>query len=395
MKKQFFILCIALLSFKTASSQTWIIDSIFHQTQYRYYGAYLPAAYKGASPWPVVLTLHGGGGDAITTVGFTQMNLVADTGNFIVVYPQGTQVGTNCCSWAAGVGSPADTSGIDDILFFNKLLDTLITQLNIDTNRIYSTGLSQGGFMSQRLACQLSNRIAAIAPLCSNLDSLQMVACSPTRPISILVINGTSDLLVPYNGATFTNNGWPLTYFPTDTLMNFWATKNGCQLASDSTQFPDVITTENSTITRFNYPNCSCSTNVTLYKVYGGGHTWPGVVSPFYELIAGETNEDIHASQHIWNFLKNHSLGCIPTVGIDNSIENLKRINIYPNPTDNSISVATQGNQQLEVRIYDVLGNLLLSRQMTQQVERIDLTFLSAGIYFLTYGQQTTKIIKK
>jgi hypothetical protein len=129
--------------------------------------------------------------------------------------------------------------------------------------------------------------------------------------------------------------------------------------------------------------------------VYGGGHTWPGVVSPLYELIAGETNEDIHASQHIWNFLKNHSLVCIPTVGIDNSIENSKTINIYPNPTNNSISVATQGNQQLEVRIYDVLGNLLLSRKMTQQVERIDLSFLSAGIYFLTYGQQTTKIIKK
>lgn len=395
MKKQFYILFIALLSFKAASSQTWIIDSIYHQTQYRYYGAYLPAAYNGATPWPVVMTLHGGGGDAIGTVGFTQMNLVADTANFIVVYPQGTQVGTNCCSWAAGVGSPADALGIDDILFFNKLLDTLFTQLNIDTNRVYSTGLSQGGFMSQRLACELSNRIAAVAPLCSNLDSLQMISCNPTRPISILIINGTSDLLVPYNGATFSNNGWPLTYFPTDTLLNFWATKNGCQLVSDSTQFPDVITTENSTITKFNYPNCSCSTNVTLYKVYGGGHTWPGVVSPFYELIAGETNEDIHASQHIWNFLKNHSLVCIPTVGIDNSIEHSKTINIYPNPTDNSILVTTQSHQQLEINIYDVLGNLLLSRQMIQQAESIDLTFLSSGIYFLTYGQQTTKIIKK
>lgn len=393
MKQQLTILIFTLSAWVTASGQTWVVDSIYHQTQYRYYGAYLPVAYNGTTPWPVVLTLHGGGGNALGTVGFTQMNNVADTANFIVVYPQGTQVGTKCCSWAAGVGSPSDTLGIDDILFFNKLLDTLITQFNVDTNRIYSTGLSQGGYMSQRLACELSNRIAAVAPLCSNLDSLQMISCNPTRPISIMVINGTSDLLVPYNGATFRNNGWPLTYFPTDTLMNFWALKNGCNIIPISQNLPDTNLTDNSTITKFQYSNCNCNVQTILYRVNGGGHTWPGVENTFYELLAGETNEDVHASADIWNFFKQHSLTCL-TTGID-ELGLPQTITIFPNPTDNILNVRNNNSLKITLTLTDITGLTILTTEvMGDTLVSLDLTNFQTGIYLLTDGQRTTKIIR-
>ena len=395
MTRQLIIFWITLLSCGAAFSQTWVIDSIYHQNKYRYYRAYLPASYTGASPWPVVLTLHGGGGNALGFVSFTQMNMVADTANFIAVYPQGTQVGSNCCSWAAGIGSPADTSGIDDIDFFNKLIDTLTAQLNIDTNRIYSTGLSQGGFMSHRLACELNNRIAAVAPLCSNLDSLQMRSCNPARPVSVFVINGTSDLKVPYNGATIVNNGYPLTFFPTDTLMQFWAKKNGCSDIPISQNLPNTNLTDNSTITKFIFNNCSCNVQTVLYRVNGGGHTWPGVENKIYELIAGETNEDVHASVEIWNFLKNHSLECTSTTGLAGDNELQKSIIMFPNPADNTIFISNSLNQSVEIKIYDLVGNLILTTKIDKPICIIDISFLNAGLYFISDGLQGTKIIKR
>ncbi len=376
--------------------QTYVVDSIYHQNQYRYYGTYKPASYTGTTPWPVVLTLHGGGGNALGTIGFTQMSLVADTANFLVVYPQGSKIGSNCCSWGAGVGSPSDTAGINDISFFNKLIDSLKTEFNIDTNRIYSTGLSQGGFMSQKLACQLSHRIAAIAPLCSNLDSLQMLTCNPSRSVPVLIINGTTDILVPYNGAKFTNNGWPLTYFPVDTLMKFWNTKNGCNPTSSSFNFPDIDPTESSTITRYTWTGCSCNTETILYKVNGGGHTWPGVENVSYEIIAGQTNEDIHASVHIWQFFKKHSLLCPTTTSISEGQQLINSIRVYPNPAKNIITIESS-NQKIyltNLDIYNSLGQKMLNAQFKDNVLTIDITYFPSGLYFITTDNVKMKFIK-
>lgn len=377
----------------TACAQSWVIDSLYHQGQYRYWGAYLPAAYDGTAPWPAVLCLHGGGGNALSTVGFTQMNLVADSAHFIVIYPQGTEVDGNCCSWAAGVGSPADTSGIDDVLFFNRLLDTLNLMLNIDTGRVYSTGLSQGGFMSQRLACELSHRIAAIAPLCSNLDSVQMAACAPARPIPVLVINGTADLLVPYDGASFTNNGWFLDYYPTDSLIRFWASMNGCDPVPLMQSLPDTDLSDNSTVDRFAFGDCDCGTATTLYRVNGGGHTWPGVENPLYELIAGETNEDIHASVDIWNFFKDHSLACnsSTSAGVRRPSPNIE---VSPNPTDGPLCVTMAEGPDREVLIMDFLGSVLRTFRIDPERTCLDLSDLCSGAYVIVAGAAHATVIK-
>lgn len=364
-----------------ASAQTWVVDSLLHQGDYRYYGAYLPATYDGSDPWPVVLTLHGGGGNALGTVGFTQMNNVADTADFIVVYPQGTEVDGNCCSWAAGVGSPADTLGIDDVAFFNSLIDTLNAILNVDTMRIYATGLSQGGYMSHRLACELSGRLAAVAPLCSKLDSLQMLTCAPTRPVPVMMINGTDDLLVPYAAATFTNNGWPLTYFSTDSVARFWAALNSCSLSPDSMELPDLVTTENSTITLFDFPACSCGVETRLYRVNGGGHTWPGVVSPLYELIAGETNEDIHASAEIWDFFRHHSLDCVIGTSVEGRSAD-QPVVVAPNPFVSSFTILLQdGLMPSSVELFDATGRLVLHQ--ASAIPRIEAGHLDVGHYLL------------
>lgn len=376
-----------------AYAQSILVDSIYHENQYRYFGIYLPAGYTGTTSWPVVLTLHGGGGDAIGTIGFTQMNNVADTAHFLVVYPQGTPNGSECCSWAAGIGSPADLNGVDDVLFFDKLLDKLNTLVNVDSTKVYATGLSQGGYMSQRLACQLSHRIAAVAPLCSNLDSLQMLTCNPVQAVPVMVINGTSDLLVPYNGASFSNNGWHLTYFPTDSLMAFWRDKNGCNALPVIEMLPDIVPSEQSTITKFTWQNCRCNTQIILYRVNGGGHTWPGVVSPFYELFAGQTNEDVHASVDIWNFFKNYTLGCNTTE--TKNIRPFGKLQAFPNPATNRITIYNQSFFSKKAQVWNALGQVIEEISLPSDNSIIlDMSSLPAGLYYLSDGQQTIKIAK-
>lgn len=221
-----------------------------------------------------------------------------------------------------------------------------------------------------------------------------MISCNPTRSISVFVINGTADLLVPYSGATFTNNGWPLTYFPTDTLMNFWALKNGCYTVPISQNLPNTNLTDNSTITKFEYNNCNCGVQTILYRVNGGGHTWPGVENLFYELIAGETNEDIHASAAIWNFFKNKSLNCL-TTEITDEFETNKYIHAFPNPVENMLTISSKTNFPTKLFVADILGRVVWSKIVKgEEINPIDFESQPSGIYFLGGGDKWIKILK-
>ena len=160
-------------------------DSIPYDGDYRTYLLHLPSGYTGISDLPLIVAMHGGFGNAYNMETISELSIKADAEHFIVVYPEGVKGGfLNASSWNAGwCCGFASSSNVDDVGFIDSFLNTLIGDYSIDTNRIYATGMSNGGFMSYRLACELSDRIAAIAPVeCS----MTMTSCTPNRVVPII-----------------------------------------------------------------------------------------------------------------------------------------------------------------------------------------------------------------
>lgn len=380
-----FLFCALVLA---ACGQTNRSSSIEYQGRERMYITHLPPGYDGSAALPVVFVLHGGGGSASNTINFTEMNLVADTANFIAVFPQGGAQQNNGYSWADGRGTVADQMGIDDVGFIRRLSDSLQVELNIDTNRIYATGISNGGFMSQRLACELDDRLAAVASVTATLDTAVFNRCNPETPIGVMLLNGTADPLVPYDGGDMPAS--PGTIVHTDSLIHFWARQNDCSTAGDSINFPNIVTRDASTVTGFPFAACACDVRVLLYRIYGGGHTWPGVERPLYELIAGETNEDIHGSVEIWRFFREQTLDCTTTSAAE-AKPMRENVRAYPNPGGDQLRVVGI-KPPFALRMLDATGRTFLQQQVLDPIN-INTSALGRGVYFihiLKEGKQTT-----
>lgn len=373
--------------------QTNITDSIVHQTYQRKFMVHFPPNFNTTAQRPLVLNLHGGSGNMVNAQGFSMLNPVSDQNNFIVAWPQGYGIAPPGFSWADGRNTSADQAGVDDIGFIDKLIDTLITRYNVDTNRIYICGFSNGGFMVQRLACQLPDRFAAMASLGSSMDTVLYQNCNPSKPIPMAFFNGTADPAMPYGGGPM-QNPQVIPVVPVDSTVQFWVAHNNCQTASPVFNFPDTFTTDNSTAELYNFTNCDCNADVKFYKLINGGHTWPGVYVASQASVLGNTNRDINASVELWNFFNAHTL-CNTTLGIDEHTNQLQ-MKIYPNPTSTFLylQVLNADNYTLDIRNY--LGQLILKASNQNQ---IDISQLTNGIYFITIQQgqrtTTTKFIKQ
>ncbi len=262
------------------------LDSTWN-VQFRAVLVHVPAAYDPAAPMPVVLNFHGYTSDATEEEALSDMNAKADVAGFIAVYPNGT--GTPQ-SWNAGAccGQAAQDQ-VDDVGFVRALLDNLESKLCVDEHRIFATGMSNGGFLSHRLACELSDRIAAFAPVAGVLG---VTDCAPQRPVPIMGFHGTADPLVPYGGS-------PQLGFPpvVDTYAG-WAKRDGC--SSQTMQTFDNMDAHCAT-----YLGCAQGSEVTLCTVDNGGHSWPGGL-PVPAL--GYTTPNLSATDAMWTFFQKHPL---------------------------------------------------------------------------------------
>jgi polyhydroxybutyrate depolymerase len=221
------------------------------------------------------------------------MNQVADENNFVMVFPSGKY------NWNSGIGDLDDyySPDLDDVGFIEELISELSNIYNIDLDRVYATGYSNGGFMAYMLACQLSDQIAAIASVSGGLSVTTFENCDPTRPIPIMNIHGTGDAYAPIEGV-------PGMLSIEDTL-NYWKEINECkELTTELVE--DSDTSDNSSVEKYTYSECSAGSKIIFYKVIDGGHTWPGAGNAGYP--AGYTNQDINASFEIWNFFKDFKL---------------------------------------------------------------------------------------
>ena len=247
----------------------------------------VPASYDASKHVPLVIVMHGYTQTAEAIENISEMTPLAEQHGFVLVYPQG--IGN---SWNAGkcCGS-ASSSARPDVAFISDLIDALSKELCIDPKRIYAAGFSNGGMLSNRLACELSDRIAAFAPVAG---PRAIDACAPTRPMPMIEFHGTNDFVVPYNG-----NGLGGAVSVADNV-NSWKTNAGCTDASPTEVY------QNGDSTCVEYSQCAAGSKVRLCTVDGGGHQWPGGQSA--GAIAGKLTQDIDASAQMVDFFFAHSL---------------------------------------------------------------------------------------
>ena len=271
----------------------------------RSYLLYKPPAYDPAVPVPLVMAFHGGHGEGRKMSSHSRLNELAAREGFLVVYPDAT----GSRHWNDGRSTTAD--GADDVSFIRALIVHLERKENIDLRRIYATGLSNGGFFTQRLACEMSDIFAAFATVAATMGEPLPNQCKPTNPVAILMINGTEDGLVPWQGGKAKKGGrmgkgGAIT--SVDVMVNFWVEWNSCNHGKTVSKLPERDEEDGTHVERWDFDGCAAGSDVVLLKIVGGGHTWPG--APKREglvgRIVGTTSREINANQIIWEFFEQY-----------------------------------------------------------------------------------------
>ena len=371
--------CLLLLTPVIVNAQQTFNETMVHNSVTRNYTVYVPAAYSGNSAVPLMFSFHGYTMTAnaqMTWVG--DMRPIADTANFILVYPQGTLFNGNT-HW--NVGAWTLGSAADDLGFTEAMIDTLASKYNIDLDRVYSCGYSNGGYFSFELACQLSNRIAAIGAVAGTMSSQTYTACNPSHPTPVVTIHGTADATVNYSGGSPSNSK------SLASVNTYWSTYNNTIAAPVVSNMPNINPSDGSTVEKSVYSTSNNCVSIEHYKVIGGGHDWPGSWG----------NMDINASSVIWNFVSKYDMaGLIGCGGIslneENTLEN--KISIYPNPTNDFVTVDTNLGEFQEYQIYSITGQLLLKGMIGPAEKTIYLLEVPNGIMILKIGKQTLKLVK-
>jgi polyhydroxybutyrate depolymerase len=375
-------LVLAILFAFNVNAQQNIDKTITHNGLSREYRLYIPASYNANTSVPLLFNLHGYSSNNLQQEFYGNFKPIADTANFIICHPNGTLDLSNNRYWSVGFAP----DNIDDVDFISTLIDEIAASYNIDASRVYSTGMSNGGFMSYSLACQLSDRVAAIASVTGTMTLLQQGNCSPSRTVPVMQIHGTNDPTVPYTGNT--------NFLHIDTLVKNWVNRNGCTGSPSITNVPDIVTGDGATATRFDYDNCNTGGKVALYKITNGAHTWPGA-----SINIGVTCMDFSASLEIWKFfLQFRHPNPNPIVTVSEKQSN--NIQFYPNPANNTIMVKGNTTNTIKnIQLFDLAGKLQYA-QLNNAENTIDITALPNGVYMLNVllfnGEIITeKIIKQ
>jgi polyhydroxybutyrate depolymerase len=381
--KRLLIILIAISFSFCVYSQTYKSDSIKHDGLSRHYLLYVPNIYNPGKPTPLVFNLHGLGSNSLEQIFYGNFMPIADTANFILVVPDGTAI-LGSQFWNVGI----IPSSVDDIGFLEDLIDSLALQYNINRNRVYSTGMSNGGFMSYYLACH-SKLFTAIASVTGDMTPANYTSCAPTRPTPVMEIHGTADSTVPYNGNTLMK--------PIEDVVNYWVDFNSCVPIPVTTNVPDINTTDNANAVHYVYNGGTNGATVEFFKVIGGGHTWPGTA-----FASGATCMDFNACVEIWRFFSKYSMDKLQ--GIPELARKEDKLVIYPNPVGQSSVISYQLSEKSHVTlgIYDITGreinkieNGKLKMEKEEQRVILDVGELKSGVYFVRLSCENWESVAK
>ncbi|HVM75767.1 MAG TPA: PHB depolymerase family esterase [Candidatus Saccharimonadales bacterium] len=269
----------------------------------RTYTFHVGSGYDGTHAVPLVLALHGRLGQGSGQERLSHFDKLSDEHGFIVVYPDGLDR-----SWADGRGAvPSDRKGVDDVKFLSNLIGKFEAGYKIDPSRVYAMGMSNGGFMTARLACQMSNRIAGVAIVAASLSDAVAESCKPAVPISVLILQGTDDPLVAFTGGSLGRNGDRGVILSHAATVEKFVALDRCTTAPAKEHIPDEAG-DGTTIDVATYSGCAAGTEVRSYVVNGGGHAWPSGMKYLPATLIGKTSRNLDASEAIWEFFSRHAL---------------------------------------------------------------------------------------
>ncbi len=272
----------------------------------RRYLLYVPE--KVVTPTPLVVSLHGGGGTAAHSETQTGWHALADRLGFAVAYPDG--IGK---SWNDGRGdnlkAQAVEENVDDVAFLAAVIDDASHRIALDKKRVYMNGISNGAFMSSRFACERADLVAAIGLVVGTIGPDLLATCKPSRPVSVISFNSTTDPLVPFaGGAVHLGRSVRGQAASVADSIAMWVARDACGKTPAHALVPDLDHDDGSTATVDAYGGCEGGAAVTLYTIEGGGHTWPGGKQYLPALLVGTVNRDLQATDVMWTFFAAHPM---------------------------------------------------------------------------------------
>jgi len=327
----FFFLQVSLFLF----AQEINIKTMTHDELEREYIEYIPASYDGSVAVPVLFNLHGYTSNASEQMFYGDFKPQSNEYGFILIHPYGLLDGEGVTHWNAGWGT-----GIDDVGFINAMIDQLAIDYNIDLTRVYSTGMSNGGFMSYHLACELSDKIAAIASVTGTMNVGQLTTCIPSHQMPVMEIHGTND-------AT------------------------------------------GSTAEHYVYSDGDNGATVELYKIINGAHTWPsgGLIFP-------GTNLDFSASEKIWEFFNKYDINGLRNTTNNENIVDEKAFDLFPNPANNIVNVSWNNQTIQQIKVLNIIGKEILQQDVNGQLNTsLSISDLYKGMYLVQAINNDNEIV--
>ena len=376
-----FFLCMS-----SAQSQELTTEQIEFEGLSRTYLQYIPAGFDASSSLPLVMNFHGGSDNANSQLSIADMRSLADQDQFILVYPNAYPEPKNGeTNWQVVVSGDLPftvPSPHDDIGFIDSLIDQVHAEFNIDLNRVYALGYSNGGGFTFDLACRLNERIAAVGVVARTMYVESYEECNVTHPTAVMTILGTADYISDYNGVTYEGT---LYYASAEDSHQLWIDANGIEGEPVETAVPNTSANDGSTADLIAWNSPDECIALEHYRINDGGHDWPGTFG----------NMDIVAHEVIWNFVKNYGLtghlDCSSNSISDQVIDMQADWSVFPNPANNQLNIATPDGGPWSFNLSNAQGQVMQRTHSSGSVHVISCDDLTPGMYLMTASQANGK----